>query len=225
MTAAWPDVLVPRSVVGPELRNSARSGGPSLSGAEQRVFSSAGRWEIKYEGFPVNTRAQVLAWRAMADRLRAGEDILLKVFDRNRADGADGAEPLAHAVGAAAAGTTTLQVEASGLDLEPGIHFSIGQRLYRIKEITAVTSSDSLLDIILSESKTWSDAALWVEDGTGGSVYTVNFLPPLRAAAAALSTLDFVNLVCLCTPVDLNDGDLSLDMGRFGTPSITFREA
>jgi len=141
------------------------------------------------------------------------------------ADGALGAEPSATVVSSSPSGSTSIQIEASGIEIEPGIHFSIGQRLYRINQVTAETASDSLVDIVLSDDKTWADAALWVEGGTGGSTYTVKFLPPLRAAASAGAEVDFTNLVCLCVPAELTDGDLSLDLGKFATASITFREA
>lgn len=223
MTVSYPATLVPSNVAH-ELRGFSVSGGRSNTGDEQRAFFSAGRWEFRYD-IPVRTREKVLAARAMMDRLRTGEDVLLKVFDLQRAEGALGADPNAAVVSSVSAGATSMQIEASGLDPEPGVHFSIGQRLYRINRVTAETPSDSLVDIILSDDKLWVDSAVWVEDGSGGSTYSVNFLPPLRATASAGAAVDFTDLVCLCGLAEMSDGDLSLDLGKFGTLSIAFREA
>lgn len=222
--SAWPEALAPSTIGRPDLRSSMIAGTRTTAGTEQRVFSSAGRWEIRYT-IPVMTRAKVLAYSAVMDRLRSGESVVLKVFDMHRAEGFGGAEPVAELVSSVSAGATSAQIDASGLTLEIGVHFSIGQRLYRINRVTAEIASDSLVDIILSEEKPWADAADWVEDGSHGSRYSITFLPPLRAAASSGATVEFTDLVCLCDLKDVTAGDLDLDMGKFGTAQLTFVEA
>lgn len=226
MVIAWDDRIVPRLIGGPELRGLTKSGGRSNTGDEQRSFFGPGRWEIRYE-VPIHTREKVLAWRPMVDRLRAGESILLKIFDVHRARIADPGNASFTVAAVVGAGATSLQVEGQGIAIEPGVHFSIGSRLYRINRISVADTTDdfegSLAQILLSDDLRWSDTALWPDDA-GAPRQQLHFLPPLRSAAAAGAALDFANLVCLCVPADPNDGDLSLDLGRFATPSITFRE-
>lgn len=225
MAFPWPDILKPRTI-SHDIRNAAKSGGQGLEGGEQRVFSpGAARWVITYDQIGVYDRPRALAWWALVDRLRSGEEVVAKVYNLWRAKGADGAEPEATADGAYAAGVVEMDISTSGLTLEPGVMFSAGERLYRISRIVSETASLSLVDIILSDDKVWSESAVWTEDGTGGTAYTVRFLPPLRQSVADGAALDFVNLKCLCVLDDLASGNLSLDLGRIGAPSLALREA
>ncbi len=222
--AAWPAVLKPRNCSPPELRNAARGGGQSFTGVEQRVFSDAGRWEITYE-VPVSTRAQQLAWRAMVARLRSGEDILLTIFDKFRPAGVPGGAWGAAVSTDAALRATTVHLVTVNVRVEAGVHFSIGQRLYRVVSVVAQTPATSISDWLTSDSP-WSDSGVWVDDASsGGAAYEVKILPPLRAEADSGTAVEFEDLVCLCTLADASGGDLSLDLGRFATPSITFAEA
>lgn len=225
MSIAWPDILKPRTI-SHEIRNAAKSGGQGLEGGEQRVFSpGAARWVITYDQIAVYDRPRALAWWAMVDRLRSGEEVVATVYNLWRATGATGPEPAATADGAYAAGVVEMDISASGLTLEPGVMFSIGERLYRISRIVDEVASLSLVDIILSEGRVWSDSAEWLEDGTGGTLYSVRFLPPLRQSVADGATIDFTDLKCLCVLDDLASGNLSLDLGKFGSPSLALREA
>lgn len=225
MSVAWPDILKPRSI-SHEIRNAARSGGPGLEGGEQRVSSPGSiRWQIRYEGIAVNDRAKALAWWSLIDRLRTGEEVVATIYNMWRADGATGPEPLASAAGAHAAGAVEMTIAASRLTLEPGVMFSVGARLYRISRIVSEVASLSLVDIILSDDRVWSDSAAWTEDGSGGALYTVRLMPPLRQSVADGASLDFVNLKCLCVIDDTASGDLSLDLGKFGSPALALREA
>ena len=226
MAFPWPDILIPRVDSPPHLRNVAKSGGPGLEGGEQRVFSPGSvRWEIRYDNVKVTTRAETLAWIATVDRLRAGEEVIAPISNRWRADRFFGAEASAACSGACAAGAAEMDIAASGITLAAGMMFSTENRLYRISRIVAEVESLSLVDIILSDDREWSDSAEWVEDGSAGAVYTVRILPPLRQSLADGAALDFQTLTCLCVIDDMASGDLSLDLGRIGTPSLALREA
>ncbi|WP_156410532.1 hypothetical protein [Bosea sp. Root381] len=50
-------------------------------------------------------------------------------------------------------------------------------------------------------------------------------MPPLRSAVSGGAIADFKNLRLRCVLQDLGDGDLSLDLGRFGNPSLTLVES
>lgn len=221
MSFPWPAVLIPRAPK-IELRNSAIGGGRSLSGAEQRAFSDAGRWELTYSDVPTYRREQILAWRATIARLRAGEQAVAKVYDLQLADGAR--ETYSAVAGAAAAArSTSITVNTSNIVFEPGTHFCIGDRLYRV---TAVTDA-SLLALWqqISEGQPWDDSLVWWDDpADGAGIQTLQFLPPLRAAVASGAALRAHDLTLLCQIASLDDGDLDLDLGWHATPSITLIE-
>ncbi|MBS9476247.1 hypothetical protein [Ancylobacter radicis] len=217
---AWPPALVPQMIGRPDLRGSVTSGTRTTSGVEQRVYSGAGRWEFRYR-IPVHTRAKVLAASAMMDRLRSGESIVLKIYDMQRAMGLDGDVPAATIAGAVSAGATSLTLASPTAEVEPGLHFSIGQRLYRINRVTDGAASETIPGVILSDDAAWDDELDWDD---GGNV-TVSFLPPLRAAASSGAAVTFEDLVCLADLKDVTEGDMDLDLGKFGTLSLTFVEA
>ncbi|MGA0564178.1 hypothetical protein ACO2RV_17165 [Ancylobacter sp. VNQ12] len=213
MTIQWPEALKPRSM-SHELRSFVLSGGRSIAGTEQRVFAGVGRWEITYE-VPVHTRAQALAWRALLARLRAGEDVSAKVFDMWRAVGSSDS---ATVTAAASKGATVIAVDPAGATVEPGLHFSISGRLYRILDIQVDEGGD------WEDGEGWSDAEAWPDEDFGDGI-SLRILPPLRAAVAASQPVSFSDLRCLCVIGDMQGGDLDLDLGRFATPTITLVEA
>lgn len=226
MAFPWPDILVSSTESPPHLRNAAKSGGPGLEGGEQRAFSPGSiKWEIRYDNVKVTTRAQTLAWISTVDRLRAGEEVIATIPNRWRADHFFSPDSAAASAGAYAAGAVEMDIAATGITLAPGVMFSFENRLYRISRIVAEVSSLSLVDIILSDEREWSDSAAWVEDGSGGPLYTVRILPPLRQPVADNAALNFQTLTCLCVIDDMASGDLTLDLGRTGSPSLALREA
>jgi len=222
MTITWPDILKPNSF-SVELRSHAVSGGRTATGREQRVIGDAGYWSLNYT-VPVRTRAQVLEWRAMVDRLRAGEAIAARICDLQKPDGIKDAWS-AVAASAAALRATQISITATHLQLEPGHHFTVGQRLYRINQVIAHNFGDALW-ANLNEGEAWSDGNVWLDDPYDGSnTYTVKFLPPLRAAVDGGDTLEFDALVCLAVPDEMTTGALDLDLGRFSDPTLALIES
>ncbi|CZT36126.1 hypothetical protein [Rhizobium sp. 9140] len=201
----------------PELRNFVASGGRTGTGRQQNVFRDAGFWEIGV-AFRTNNKASVLAYRAMIARLRQGEDILVSLVDLYCLEGEAPSKILAPAARRA----TTVQVEGVAADLEPGHHITIQNRLHRVTEVLAQT--ETIIGTVLGahDGSTWADGSTWVDEGDFTS--SIKFLPPLRAAIAANTLVEFDDLKCLCVLKDMGDGDLDLDLGRFGSPSLTFIE-
>lgn len=193
MTISWPSSLDASRCV-PELRNFTVSGGRTFGGREQRIFSNAGFWEISYT-IPLNTRAKVHAYRAMIARLRGGEDIFAKIFDKHR-PGLFG-DSTATLGADAALGATTLDIDWSDDDLFEGQHFRIGNRLYRITELT---------------------------DNVGPGK-NFNFLPPLRSAALTGATVNMDTLHVRSILFDMDSGDLDLSLLRVGEVSLTLIES
>ncbi len=219
MAIAFDDDLKPQAC-NAELRNFHKSGGRSATGREQRVFGDAGFWEISYRSMPMRARRdRVLAYRATIARLRQGEEIIAKVFDLFRCIGQGPASVVANASQRA----TTIMINGVDAELQPGHHFSIGYRLYRVTEIADQTETPIGVVTGTYTGDTWDDSDVWVDDPIITS--TIKFLPPLRAAAVAGATVDFENLKCLCVLKDMSDGDLDLELGRFGSPSFTLIES
>lgn len=223
MTFPFPSVLKARSVM-TELRGFSRSGGRSLSGIEQRVFSDAGRWEIRFDGVPIRRHEQVRAWHLSISRLRAGENVIVTV--PTLSNGSLAAQAVAVVGANAAARATQVTLHVRDMRALAGQDFSIGNRLYRIVDIVSQTPPDSIAKRIGTDDQ-WSDAATWIDDDAGAGTFevaVVRILPPLRSAIAEGDPARFRDLTCTCVLSEMSEGDLALDLLRFGTPSITFIE-
>lgn len=219
----WPEILKAR-IWDPHLRNLASSGGTSATGRTQRIFGDAGLWEVRVSDIAVRNRAQAAAYRALIARLRTGEDILLPVRDLYAAVGSRVASASATLAGDAALRATEIALSVSGIDVEPGHHLTLGDRLHLVTEVVAGPTEATLLNQLVSDSA-WSDALPWSDTVDGSVAYTVKLLPPLRAAAASGNPVQFKNLALRCVLKDTGDGDLDLDLGRLGRPSLTFIES
>lgn len=218
MTIAW-DSSLRQARCNPELRNFVASGGRSGTGREQRVYRDAGFWEITYGEFRINDQASALAYRAMMARLRQGEEIVAKIPDYFTCQGQD---PI-RVVVSAPARATSIQIEGVDAELLPGHHFSTGNRLYRVTEITDQTEASIGVVTGTYNSDTWDDGDVWVDDPS--IVTTLKFIPPLRSAVAANALVKFDDLKCICVLKDMGDGDLDTDLNRVASPSFTLIES
>lgn len=226
MTITWDDGLEFREGE-PVLRNLAASGGRSPTGREQRVLWDAGYWHVPISGIRIHEAREAAAYRAMIARLRQGEDIIFNVCQLYLAPGArdpgsSAVIPLAQPLRA-----TRILISPSGIAIAPGYYFSIGDRLHLITEIIASDIQDPdggpWLDVPVSP---WgADQTPWDEPGRPAGAWIVSIVPPLRAALAPGTVANFRDLRLRCVLQDLGDGDLSLDLGRFGTPSLTLIES
>ncbi|TPN43204.1 hypothetical protein [Mesorhizobium sp. B1-1-7] len=169
MSIRWPcDVLVARDVSF-DLAPRSLAGPASVSGATQVVASDAGIWKATYGSIVVNKRNAVLAHRAIAALLEGRLGSIVVPLCRAWQPVPEGAvaaglyEPVPHSDGAffsdgsgyaigavidviAAADadiratTLTAVVNYAG-DIQPGQHFSVGERLYRIRSYDPVTGT------------------------------------------------------------------------------------
>lgn len=226
MALPWPASLKPSNVSW-SLQNMSRSGGASMTGAEQVVSSDAGRWKasISIELAGQFREDKVLAFRALMAGLqgRVGE-ILVPVFDGYRprdnqgrmlsdkevagfAEGfvfdhsGFGQDDISFAVttSAAALGATQISLNFTGTTgPRPGHYFSIGDRLYLAH-------------------------AVW--QNTAGGVTYVQFAPRLRAAAPTGTAVIIDKPRCLMRLASDDTGELTLRLRRFGSVSLDFTEA
>lgn len=224
MPFPWPTTLRARAVTA-ELRGFARSGGRSLLGTEQRVYADVGRWEFTLDQVQIRTPDQANAWRATVARLRGGEVVVLAVFNPNNpAPALRGYADFTVAANVALRGNV-VSLSGHGAIPQAGQDFSIGDRLYRIVEVISSAQGSSIADWLTS-GEPWSDAGVWADNETDGpSLTQVRVMPGMREAVSAGAVARFSGLTCLCILRDVGDGDLALDLGRFGQPGISFVES
>ena len=224
MTMIWPTVLEARRC-NPNLRNSFKSGGRSISGIESRVISDAGYWEVGVAEIVVAGRDEARAYRQMTARLRDGEAIILSIPDAYVPVGADSSAASASLASSSALRATQMTIKVTGVDVEDGHHFSIGDRLYLITEIVSGPIAAPMVNPVVTDTE-WLDEP-WTDAGaTASAQYQVKFRPPLREAAPVGTAARFTDLTLRCVVKDAADtaSDLDLDLGRLGSPSVTFAE-
>lgn len=223
MTVTWPRVLKARSW-NAHLRNMMASGGRSATGRDQRVYSDAGFWEISITGIRIHNREEAAAYRAMVARLRAGEDILVPLCDVYQAIGARSASAVAALSANASLRATTLALTVSGVDVQAGFHMTVGDRLHLVSQVLSGPTVPPLVNQLVSDAP-WSDSLPWADAVSGSAAYSVKILPPLRADLSADEPVRFRDLLVRAVLKDPSDGDLDLDLGRFGAPSLIFNES
>lgn len=220
MSVVWPrKVLIPRNAA-VDAAPQTLAGPPALSGFRQTIASPAAVWLITYEQIPVVTAAARLCWRALQALIEGrATQIILPVWDRDElkplallddapsphSDGAyfsDGSGYLtwrSHVVLTASIirGATQLSCQRiAGPALQPGQHFSIADRLYRVARI-------------ISES---------------GSTATLTIWPPAREAANTGAVLNFDHPRATVRLVEDKGLDLNLSLGRNAAPTVRFIE-
>lgn len=181
MTIRWPcEILVPRDVSF-DIAPRSLAGPASVSGATQVVSSDAGIWKATYASIVVNNRSAVLAHRAISailegrlgsilvplcrgyqpvpagavaaglyDQVPHGDDAL---FDDDTGYVGEVIDVVAAADVALRATAMAVTVNYAG-DIQPGQHFSLGERLYRIRtydqETGAMTFRPPLREAVLA---------------------------------------------------------------------------
>jgi hypothetical protein len=202
-------------------------GPASFSGRKQNVASDAGYWVGSMADFPVVSTDQILEWRGIIADLQGGlEDIIISPFDHLRApvhsglppvitgiphsDGSffsDGAGYSQSSIKVSAASnlsfrstSAVLGIEAAG-PLKRGMYFSVydGMR----PSMYIITKPPEI----------------------NGSTANISFLPPLRTAVASGAEVDFADPKLVMNLASADSGELALDMGRWGRPSIELEES
>ena len=193
MTEPWPiSYLRPRNVTR-HLAPRTTAGTVSASGFTQRVSVPAHAWIITYEGILVASEEQIRVWDAYEAFLEGGSvPILVPLVNEVGIVGTVNGTT----VGASAAGAALLTVNRVGAAVVAGMHFSIGERLYRAFG-TSPAGSDN---------------------------YTMSIRPPLREAVAAGAAVLFSTLHCKCRLATDDEMMLKLEAGRMGTGNVRFFE-
>lgn len=223
MTIRWPDaVLAPRAVAF-DIAPRTLSAPASVSGATQVVSSGAGIWKATFADIVVTEQQQVLAFRAISALLEGRLGSILVPLCRMYQPKPDNAEALGlydavphdddaffddgtgyvgrvidvQLTGTIVKGATSasIAINVAGT-IEPGQHFSLGERLYRLKSVNY----------------------------TSATAATITFTPPAREAASAGDNLEFDDPVCRMRLASDEEMDLALDLRRYGSPTVNFVE-
>ncbi len=207
-------------------RGQTVAGRPSLTGLTRVASIDAGYWMAEVAGIVAVDPASVRAFRALMSRLEGGaHQIRLPAFD-----GANAPWPLSGGVPVTSAASTEFtdgtrftdgtgffepsirialkegavrgatQVTVTVTDAAPisgGEYFTLGERLHEIREVLSVSGAD----------QTW-----WI-------------WPRLRRDHPPGAVLNFDTPTCLMRLAGETDGDLALDMGRWGRPTVAFVES
>lgn len=168
MTIRWPMSVLPCQNINIDLAPRSLAGPASVSGKSQVVSSDAGIWKITLGSVLVRNRNAVLAHRAIAALLEGRLGTILIPICRAWQPVPEGAEAaglydavphsddaffsddsgyvgtvidvVASANAAVRATSMTVTVNYAG-DIEPGQHFSISERLYRVRTFNATTGA------------------------------------------------------------------------------------
>lgn len=223
MTIMWPiNALAPRDVAFDIASRSIRAPA-TISGFSQVVASDAGIWKATLANIRVHGRENVLAFRAIANLLEGQANPILIPLCRGYQPIPEGAveaglyDEVPHddesffdddsgyigqvirvlAAGHVAARAVSMPISiAYAGTIEPGQHFSIGERLYRVRTVTYETSSTA----------------------------TMTFRPPLREEVTAWTELNFDNPVCRMRLASDQEMDLMLQLRKSSSPTVNLIE-
>lgn len=191
----WPTCdLVPEDI-DVQAVSETQTPGRSLGGRQQFVQRAAGHWRIELIGIPVWTSELTLQWQALESTLDGRNGTILVPFYEAPLS----TTPIAAtAAGDFAIGDVAISIDqTAGATLRAGMHFSAGDRGYRIKRVREA-------------------------DGDGN--YTVVIWPPLRDAIELDDTLDFNTPHVRCR-LERDDGmAIMFELLKFGKHTVAFVE-
>ncbi|MBL0934845.1 MAG: hypothetical protein IBJ07_08850 [Rhizobiaceae bacterium] len=220
-TIRWPIKVLPARNVQFDIASRSLSGPASISGAVQVVSSDAGIWKATLDGIIVTGRESILAWRGVANLLegRLGKIVVplckgyqpflpewgglyTAVPHSDDAFFSDGAGYVSQVIDVTLAGSVAARAVSANVNigvadmLQPGQHFSIGERLYRLRTVTY----------------------------TSDTTAAITFRPPLREAASLGDRLNFDDPVCRMRLASDSEMDLPLELNRTARPTVSFVE-
>lgn len=222
MTVTQSELLIPRDLK-IELRTSVDVGPQDANGDEQRVHSSAGTFEMSMIGVPLPTADHVRAWRAMITRMRDGESLIARVYDLNGPPGFYTGGSTLTCVGGAAEGATQMVIETAGVVVDEGTYFGVLLDTFYI--ITGIVGDEGQVMNPISGPGPWDDDIPWSDMADGANQLVVNFLPPLHRNVSDGSGLRIgYDMRLTGELVDFEEGDLTLEYGRWGWGNLTIRD-
>lgn len=224
-TLVWPIEALPPRHIQFDISPRTLAAPSSISGKAQVVASDAGIWTATLAEFPVHRDVtdRITLWWAISNllegRLNAIVVPMLRRYQPNQdvAEEYDLYEKVPHSddalfddgsgyVGGANSVTLTGAVSVRAVSanvainyggpLLPGQHFTIGERLYRLRTVVYTTETTA----------------------------AITFRPPLREAASEGTFLDFDEPRCRMRLASDDMMNLPLEYGYWSFPSLTFIE-
>lgn len=201
-TMAWPSSLLPARVMfHPEIPSA--SGGPSFTGFEQPVISSAGRWKARLT-FPIKVavgaspRRRILAARQMVAFMKGRANaIQIGPFDENTPPFITGTGGSTTATLAASVAVDALTANVtSNKTISAGMYFGIG------------TDELYLIDSVI-----------------GSAPFILTFWPPMRAAHSSGVSVNFDTPTCLMRNATDDSGMLEFTRGSRAEQTLDLVEA
>lgn len=175
-------------------------GGIALTRKEPTIDSGAGYWRIVLGGIAIKTRANILLWRGLeAECEGRARTFAITIPDGKRAPwpAAPGGSIDAVSVSEVQAGSTGVQISPVDIgDIEPGMLFSVADRLYRIIRV----------------------------DGDS-SVFDCIFWPVAREAWPSGMSLEFRRPLCRVRLADDSGMSLEFDGHKRADATVEFVEA
>ncbi|MDP2358024.1 MAG: hypothetical protein Q8M31_18435 [Beijerinckiaceae bacterium] len=214
MMIVWPSLLTPRGIRF-TFDARTRSGGVSITGAEQIAASNGGFWRASLIGIPVVSQQKRHAWRALEAQIQGRtNDVLVPVFSIDQpvmiggiphsdealfSDGSGYSQRDISAVftSGAALRATEITLTVLGATVQPGQYFSVGTgRLHLIASLLEVDGDD----------------------------ITIRIWPPLREPVEEGADADFSAPKCRMKLATDNEMAAEFDLGRFASPTVEFVE-
>lgn len=223
MAIMWPIGVLPAQNVSFDIASRSLSAPPAVSGAVQVVSSDAGIWKATFGNVIVHKKNAVLTFRAISTMLegRLGKIIVplcrgYQPFTDGESSGNLFNRPVPHSDGAYFSDTTgyvsgitdastvgnypvravQMTMNISTPNAQAGQHFSIGDRLYRIRTINYISPTQAV----------------------------VTFRPPLREAVTNGARIEFDRPICRMRLATDDEMDLTLALRKFGNPTVNFIE-
>lgn len=228
MAIGWPAILAPRTASW-MLENASRSGGASITGAEQVTASASSRWRASMT-IPLVREEWILSFRALVASLdgRAGE-VEVPMFDVFTPRDINGRR--LSPIGGAPFG-----------DLDGGLLLHDTSALGQTEYTHATLAANAALratGITLTASPNWTvprpgqyfgiGARLYIARdvyrANDGDAWTVDFRPGLRAAALAGARVIVDRPVCTMRLASDDTGALDLEFARYGQATLEMVEA
>lgn len=220
-TIRWPVAILRPQNVAFDIAPRSLAAPASIAGATQVVSSDAGLWKATFDSIIVSRREHVLAFRAIANLLegRLGKILvpLCRGYQPVPANSEALYAPVPHAdsapfgdrtgyvgrvIDVTLSSSAPLRAVSANVNiayagrLEPGQHFSLGERLYRLRTVAYISETAA----------------------------AITFRPPLREAAPISAALEFDDPVCRMRLATDSEMDLQLQLRRFGRPVVNFVE-
>jgi hypothetical protein len=228
MAISLPPILIPSRTMFIQ-ENASRSGGVSITGAEQVVVSGGGRWRAQLS-FPVGREEWVLSWRALIARLQGrARTVLVTPFD-------------AYAP-ADINGRRLPPIEGAPIESNDGGLLFSDTSAFGQDEATYVTlaanASLGATRITVTGAASWMVPRPGQYFGIGENLYmaelvyqasvsttwTIDFSPRLRAAAVTGARIITDRPMCTMRLADDKAGELALDYSRWGAGVLDLVEA